>query len=110
MPNAIAIRFRLRITKGDDIAVGPGKIDLLEAIARTGSITSAAKELGIMPTTEGGLDQKLNLTHGIDGYPGIEHTLPITPKFEDIFEWYKATQVTNSPTLIVEYGDYYSEK
>ena len=69
----------------------------------------AAKELGIMPTTEGGLDQKLNLTHGIDGYPGIEHTLPITPKFEDIFEWYKATQVTNSPTLIVEYGGPFGE-
>ena len=28
---------------GADIAVGPGKIDLLEAIARTGSITAAAK-------------------------------------------------------------------
>ncbi len=69
----------------------------------------AAKELGIMPTTEGGLDQKLNLTHGIDGYPGIEHTLPITPKFDDIFEWYKATQVTNSPTLIVEYGGPFGE-
>ena len=69
----------------------------------------AAKELGIMPTTEGGLDQKLNITHGIDGYPGIEHTLPITPKFEDVFEWYKATQVTNSPTLIVEYGGPFGE-
>lgn len=41
------IRFRLRITKGCDIAVGPGKIDLLEAIAATGSITAAAKQLGM---------------------------------------------------------------
>ena len=40
-------RFRLRITRGRDIAVGPGKIDLLEAIAATGSITSAAKQLGM---------------------------------------------------------------
>jgi len=72
-------------------------------------IIMAAKELGIMPTTEGGLDQKLDLTHGIDGYPGIEHTLPITPKFEDLFQWYKATQVTNSPTLIVEYGGPFGE-
>jgi molybdate transport system regulatory protein len=40
-------RFRLRITNGDDIAVGPGKVELLEAIASTGSITSAAKELGM---------------------------------------------------------------
>ena len=27
------VHFRLRITKGTDIAIGPGKIDLLEAIA-----------------------------------------------------------------------------
>ena len=32
---------------GDVIAIGPGKISLLEAIARTGSITSAARELGM---------------------------------------------------------------
>jgi len=72
-------------------------------------IIMAAKELGIMPTTEGGLDQKLNITHGIDGYPGIEHTLPITPKYDDVFQWYKATQLTNSPTLIVEYGGPFGE-
>jgi Tol biopolymer transport system component len=72
-------------------------------------IIMAAKELGLMPTTEGGLDFKLNITHGIDGYPGIEHTLPITPKFDDVFQWYKGTQVTNSPTLIVEYGGPFGE-
>jgi molybdate transport system regulatory protein len=38
-------KFRLRITAGDVIAVGPGKIALLEAIAETGSITAAAKRL-----------------------------------------------------------------
>lgn len=72
-------------------------------------IIMAAKELGIMPTTEGGLDQKLNMTHGIDGYPGIEHTLPITPKYDDVFQWYKATQTVNSPTLVVEYGGPFGE-
>jgi molybdate transport system regulatory protein len=41
------VQFRLRITHGDDIAVGPGKIDLLEAIAKTGSITAAAKSMGM---------------------------------------------------------------
>ena len=40
-------RFRLRITRGPDIAVGPGKVALLEAIVQTGSITSAAKALGM---------------------------------------------------------------
>jgi molybdate transport system regulatory protein len=43
----VHVRFRLRIAKGADIAVGPGKVDLLEAIAATGSITAAAKQLGM---------------------------------------------------------------
>jgi molybdate transport system regulatory protein len=48
MPRATPkVHFRLRITKGDDIAIGPGKIDLLEAIGATGSITAAAKALGM---------------------------------------------------------------
>ena len=42
-----AVRFRLRITKGEAIAIGPGKTELLEAIAKTGSLTSAAKSLGM---------------------------------------------------------------
>jgi molybdate transport system regulatory protein len=41
------VQFRLRITKDRDIAVGPGKIDLLEAIAATGSISSAARRLAM---------------------------------------------------------------
>ena len=47
MPAAPSLRFRIRITRGDDIAVGPGKIALLEAIIDTGSITAAAKKLGM---------------------------------------------------------------
>ena len=40
-------QFRLRVSRGDDIAVGPGKVDLLEAIAATGSITGAARALNM---------------------------------------------------------------
>jgi molybdate transport system regulatory protein len=40
-------RFRLRVTSGDTIAIGPGKIDLLEAIVATQSITAAAKSIGM---------------------------------------------------------------
>lgn len=39
------LRFRMRITAGGAVAVGPGKIALLEAVAHTGSITAAAKAL-----------------------------------------------------------------
>ncbi|MCJ0764482.1 winged helix-turn-helix domain-containing protein [Variovorax terrae] len=41
------VQFRLRIYREDHIAVGPGKIALLEAIAETGSISAAAKQLGM---------------------------------------------------------------
>jgi molybdate transport system regulatory protein len=40
-------RPRIRIKAGKDIALGPGKVDLLEAIARTGSISAGARELGL---------------------------------------------------------------
>ncbi len=37
------IRPRLRILIGRQIALGPGKVELLEALNQTGSITAAAK-------------------------------------------------------------------
>jgi molybdate transport system regulatory protein len=40
-------RFRLRVTSGEAIAIGPGKIELLEAIRATRSITAAAKSIGM---------------------------------------------------------------
>lgn len=40
-------RFRLRVTAGELIFVGPGKIALLEAIRDTRSITAAAKSMGM---------------------------------------------------------------
>ena len=39
-------------------------------------LIQAAKELKLMPTTEGALDLKLDLTHAIDGFSGNEHNLP----------------------------------
>jgi len=39
--------LRLRIVFPNDRRIGPGKVDLLEAIARTGSISSAARDLGM---------------------------------------------------------------
>lgn len=41
------IRFRLRIDVDHEAAIGPGKIALLEAIIETGSISAAARKLGM---------------------------------------------------------------
>ena len=40
-------RPRIRIMAGKDIALGPGKADLLEAIEQTGSISAGARQLGL---------------------------------------------------------------
>ena len=64
----------------------------------------ASKELGMMPTTEGALDLKLNLTHVIDGFHGNEHTLPITPLYKDVIQMFAQSGITETPTLIVNYG------
>ncbi len=40
-------RPRWRLERGDEIALGPGKVDLLEAIENAGSISGAARELGM---------------------------------------------------------------
>jgi molybdate transport system regulatory protein len=37
--------LKLRLLQDDAIAIGPGKADLLEAIARTGSISAAGRSL-----------------------------------------------------------------
>jgi hypothetical protein len=72
-------------------------------------IIQAAKELELMPTTEGGLDFKLDLTHVMDGYPGVEHALPIAPIYKDVVQLFKTSQTTNSPTLLVSYGGPFGE-
>jgi molybdate transport system regulatory protein len=40
-------RLRLRLVLGAGHKLGPGKIDLLEAIAATGSITAAGRSMGM---------------------------------------------------------------
>jgi molybdate transport system regulatory protein len=42
---AQGVRLRIRVYRGEDIALGPGKATLLEAIQRTGSISQAATDL-----------------------------------------------------------------
>jgi molybdate transport system regulatory protein len=40
----VRVQFRLRFMVDDSIALGPGKIALMESIERTGSISAAARE------------------------------------------------------------------
>lgn len=72
-------------------------------------VIEACKELKLMPTTEGGLDFKLNMTQLIDGYPGHEHSLPIYPIYEDVIKTIADSKMAVTPTLLVSYGGPWAE-
>ncbi|MGH9644145.1 MAG: amidohydrolase family protein, partial [Terriglobales bacterium] len=59
--------------------------------------------LGVVPTTEGGIDTKLDLTHIIDGFNN-EHSMPVVPLYKDVIQLLAQTGVFYTPTLIVAYG------
>ncbi len=72
-------------------------------------IIMAARELGLMPTTEGSLNLRQNLNETIDGYPGLEHSIPIYPVYDDYVQLFAATRRAYSPTLLVSYGGPWAE-
>jgi molybdate transport system regulatory protein len=41
------VDVKVRVRHGDEIAMGPGKADLLEAISQTGSISAAARSMNM---------------------------------------------------------------
>jgi molybdate transport system regulatory protein len=41
------VRFRMRVMQADTIALGPGKVSLLEAVREHGSISAAARSLNM---------------------------------------------------------------
>jgi Tol biopolymer transport system component len=69
----------------------------------------ACRKHQVMPTTEGGLDLKLNLTHALDGFSGNEHSLPVVPLFADVVELFARTGISYTPTLLVAYGGPFGE-
>jgi Tol biopolymer transport system component len=72
-------------------------------------IIMAARNQELMPTTEGGLDFKLDMSNMLDGYPGHEHALPIYPLYNDAFTSIAKSKMMVTPTLLVSYGGPFAE-
>jgi Tol biopolymer transport system component len=67
-------------------------------------VIMAARELGLMPTTEGSGEMEKDLTVMIDGYPGQEHNFTVWPVFKDVIELTAKTGITYTPTILVDYN------
>jgi molybdate transport system regulatory protein len=92
-------RFRFRITAGDHIAIGPGKIALLEAIAATGSLSAAAESLDMSYRRAWLLLDEMNrLLSGpvVDSLRGGAHRggSELTALGRDLIETYRRIETT----------------
>ena len=67
-------------------------------------ILQAARDLRLMPTAEGALDMKLDLTHVIDGFVGNEHNFPLTTLHDDVVRLVAESGIGYNPTLLVAFG------
>lgn len=72
-------------------------------------VIQAANELKLMPTTEGSLDIKMNITEMIDGYSGHEHTIPTFPLQADVIKLLAESKTAYTPTIVVAYGAPWAE-
>ncbi|WP_395327461.1 amidohydrolase family protein [Novosphingobium sp. BL-8H] len=74
---------------------------------RTGSravrqwVAMAAREQHLLPTTEGALSLKLDLTQILDGYAGNEHALPAPVLGDDVIALMKAMRTSYVTTLSI---------
>ena len=57
---ARSVQPRFRILRGGDIALGPGKVELLSLIGQTGSINQAARRMGMSYMLAWSLVQTMN--------------------------------------------------
>jgi Tol biopolymer transport system component len=78
-------------------------------------VAAAARELHLMPTTEGALSMKLDLTQIMDGYAGNEHALTTLPLSNDVIQLVAQSKVSYTLTLLITNGgpeaqDYYIAK
>ncbi len=66
-------------------------------------LAAACRELELNLVTESYADPLMNLTQLVDGFTGIEHTMGLTPLYDDVVQLFAATEVGMTPTLIVLY-------
>jgi len=72
-------------------------------------VIQAARELGMMVVPEGGSLLAHNLTMVADGHTGVEHAIPVARAYDDVKQFWGASDVGYTPTLIVAYGGLFGE-
>ncbi len=86
----------LRITLNDNFYIGPGRADLMELIAQSGSISEAAKRMGMSYKRAWGLVQALNEGFGAPlveaSRGGKEQGASLSAAGREVLERYRGMQ------------------
>ena len=86
----------LRVTLTETFYIGPGRADLMELIAETGSISEAARRMGMSYKRAWGLVQALNDGFGAPlvetARGGREQGAALTPAGREVLERYRGMQ------------------
>ena len=93
----------LRIALSENFYVGPGRADLMALIAETGSISEAAKRMGMSYKRAWGLVQALNDGFGAPlvetARGGKEQGASLTPAGREVLERYRGMQAATRQTI-----------
>ena len=93
----------LRITLSETFYIGPGRADLLELIAETGSISAAAKRMGMSYKRAWGLVQALNEGFGAPlveaSRGGKEQGAGLTAAGREVLERYRGMQAATRAAI-----------
>ena len=67
-------------------------------------LITAAREQGLNVLSETAAIPQMNFTQIIDGVTGLEHSMGLTPLYEDVIELFRASGAGVTPTLLVVYN------
>ncbi len=67
-------------------------------------VTVAAREEDMLVVSEGGSLFHMDLSMVADGNTAIEHNLPQSVLYDDVLQFWRQTDVSYTPTLVVTYG------
>ena len=67
-------------------------------------LITAAREQGLNVVSETAAIPQMNFTQIIDGVTGLEHSMGLTPLYQDVIELFKAGGTGVTPTLLVVYN------
>ena len=72
-------------------------------------LAKAGREAGVMVDGEGESHFYNGLGMILDGYTNLEHNMPVATYYDDVVQLFSRAQASNTPTLIVNFGELMGE-